>query len=209
MKKIRQEGKTVEDAVETALEVLNISREKADIKVIEEGNKGLFGIIGTKSALVEVKVKEDPVKTGKKFLEKIFSCISIDVTVEVLKEQTNKKQISYNLKSSDLGIIIGHRGETLDALQYLTSLVINKKSTQYYRIILDAEGYRDRREKTLIRLAKKLANKCIKKGRKVVLEPMPPHERRIIHIALKDNPDVSSHSEGEEPFRKIIIEEEK
>ena len=155
---------------------------------------------------MEVTVKEDPVNVGQNFLEKLFSTTPLEVDVEVLEEQTNSDQVVYNLKSSDLGIVIGHRGETLDAIQYLTSLVVNKNVNEYFRVIIDAEGYRKRRKQTLQRLAKKLARKCLKKGRKVVLEPMPPHERRIIHITLKDDSRVKSYSEGKEPFRKVMIE---
>ncbi|MFW6268827.1 MAG: RNA-binding cell elongation regulator Jag/EloR [Bacillota bacterium] len=209
MDKIRQEGKTVEEAIEAALEVLNISRNQAKIKVIEEGERGFFGLIGGKSALVEVEEKKKPAEVGKEFLENIFSTVTLEVEVDIIDENSNSKQITYNLNSPDLGIIIGHRGETLDALQYLTSLVVNKNTDQYVRIILDAEGYRERRKQTLIRLANKLARKCLNKGRKVVLEPMPPHERRIIHMAIKKNPRVKSYSEGEEPFRKVKIEEVK
>ena len=206
MDKIKQEGKTVDEAVKEALNVLNISEKEAKVKVLEEGKKGFLGLIGGKNALVEVTVKKEPSQIGKEFLEKVFSCTSLDVEIEILKKEKSK-QVVYNLKSSDLGIVIGHRGETLDALQYLTSLAVNKRVDDYCRIILDAEGYRERRKQTLKRLAKKLANKCVNKGRKVVLEPMPPHERRIIHMTIKDDSRVKSYSKGEEPFRKVMIEE--
>lgn len=206
MDRIRQEGKTVEDAINQALEVLNIQKDEAEIDVIEEGNPGFLGLIGSKNALVEVKVKKDPVKIGKEFLKNVFASTDLEVEVDVIENKTTSKQAVYNLNSPDLGIVIGHRGETLDALQYLTSLVVNKNVNDYFRVLLDAEGYRDRRKQTLIRLAKKLARKCLKKGRKVVLEPMPPHERRIIHMTLKDDPRVKSYSEGKEPFRKVMIE---
>ena len=206
MDSIRQEGKTVEDAVTQALNVLNITKDEAEVEVIEEGTSGIFGIFGNKNALVEVTVKEDPVNVGQNFLEKLFSTTPLEVDVEVLEEQTNSDQVVYHLKSSALGIVIGHRGESLDAIQYLTSLVVNKNVNEYFRVIIDAEGYRKRRKQTLQRLAKKLARKCLKKGRKVVLEPMPPHERRIIHITLKDDSRVKSYSEGKEPFRKVMIE---
>ncbi|MFW6282222.1 MAG: RNA-binding cell elongation regulator Jag/EloR [bacterium] len=206
MDRIRQEGKTVEEAVDQALAILNINKDEAEINVIEEGNPGFLGFIGSKNALVEVKVKKNPVKIGKEFLEEVFSNTNLDVEINIIEDKTNSEQVVYNLNSPDLGIVIGHRGETLDALQYLTSLVVNKNIDNYFRVLLDAEGYRDRRKQTLIRLAKKLARKCLKKGRKVVLEPMPPHERRIIHMTLKDDPRVKSYSEGEEPFRKVMIE---
>ncbi|MFW5788279.1 MAG: RNA-binding cell elongation regulator Jag/EloR [Halanaerobiales bacterium] len=206
MDRIRQEGKTVEEAVDQALAILNINKDEAEINVIEEGNPGFLGFIGSKNALVEVKVKKNPVKIGKEFLEEVFSNTNLDVEINIIEDKTNSEQVVYNLNSPDLGIVIGHRGETLDALQYLTSLVVNKNIDNYFRVLLDAEGYRDRRKQTLIRLAKKLARKCLKKGRKVVLEPMPPHERRIIHMTLKDDSRVKSYSEGEEPFRKVMIE---
>lgn len=206
MEQIRQEAKTVEEAISQGLNKLDISRDEAKIEVIEEGNKGIFGFIGNKKALVEIEVKKNPVEIGKNFLEEIFSKTSLEVEVSVVDKKTDSEQVLYNLNSPDLGIIIGHRGETLDAIQYITSLVVNKKNNKYFRVLLDAEGYRDRRKQTLIRLANKLARKAVKKGRKVVLEPMPPHERRIIHIALKDDSRVKSYSEGEEPFRRVMIE---
>ena len=206
MEKIRQEGKTVEKAVKQALDVLEVSRDEVEVEVIEEGTTGFLGLIGNKNALVEVRVKKDPVNIGMEFLENVFTNTPLEVEVDVIDDKTDEEQVVYNLNSSDLGIVIGHRGETLDALQYLTSLVVNKNVEDYFRVLLDAEGYRERRKQTLIRLAKKLARKCLKKGRKVVLEPMPPHERRIIHMTLKDDPRVKSYSEGEEPFRKVMIE---
>jgi len=206
MKSIRQEAKNVEEAIEKVLKKLNVSRDQIEVEVKQEGSNGLFGLIGNKDAVIEARVKKSPVKIGQEFITNVFKESTLDVEVEVIEEETNSKQVLYNLKSPDLGIVIGHRGETLDALQYLTSLVVNKEVNEYFRILLDAEGYRKRREKTLIRLAKKLARKAVQKGRKVVLEPMPPHERRIIHIALQDDERVKSYSEGQEPFRKVMIE---
>ncbi|MFW5980188.1 MAG: RNA-binding cell elongation regulator Jag/EloR [Bacillota bacterium] len=206
MRKVRQEAKTVVDAINKALKKLDISRDDAEVDIIKRGSSGFLGIIGGEKAVVDVKVKVDPVEIGQQFLEDLFSSTTLDVKVEVLENETNSEQVTYNLKSSDLGIVIGHRGETLDALQYLTSLVVNRETNNYFRVLLDAEGYRERRKQTLIRLANKLAKKAIETGRKVVLEPMPPHERRIIHMAIKDNNKVTSYSKGEEPFRKVMIE---
>ncbi len=199
MESIKQEARTVEEAVDLALKKLNISRDQAEITVLDEGSKGLFGLIGNKNARVEVKHRPDPVKVGHEFLEKVFSSTTLSVEVEVVEKETNDEQVLYNLRSPDLGIVIGHRGETLDALQYITSLVISRQIDGYFRVLLDAEGYRERRKQTLIRLAKKLARKAVNKGRKVVLEPMPPHERRIIHIALKDDPRLNLIVKGMNP----------
>lgn len=206
MDKIRQEAKTVVDAINKALKKLDIDRDEAEVNIIKKGTKGFLGIIGGENAVVDVKVKADPIQIGKDFLKDSFATTSLEVEVEVIDEETNSEQVTYNLSSPDLGIIIGHRGETLDALQYLTSLVVNRETKEYYRVLIDAEGYRERRKQTLIRLANKLARKALKKGRKVVLEPMPPHERRIIHMAIKNNDKVKSYSKGEEPFRKVMIE---
>ena len=203
---IRQEGKTVEEAIKLALEKLNIKKDKAEIEVIDQGSKALFGLFGGKDAIVEVKVKVNPKEIGLDFLKGIFNNMPMDTELDILEKETNQEQVVYNVKSPDLGIIIGHRGETLDALQYLTSLAVNKKTESYYRVLIDAEGYRDRRKHTLERLAKRLADKALSTGRKVMLEPMPPHERRIIHMTLRPDQRVSTYSDGREPFRKVMIE---
>lgn len=206
MEYLNQEGKTIEDAIIKALEKLNISREEANIEVIDEGSKGIFGLIGSKNAVVKVNKKIDPVKIGQEFLESIFKVMPFEAEISVIDEETGQEQIMYNISSRNLGLIIGHRGETLDSFQYLTSLIVNKKTDTYYRVLIDAEGYRNRREKTLERLAKRLANKVMMTRRKVMLEPMPPHERRIIHMTLRGDSRVKTYSEGKEPYRKVMIE---
>jgi spoIIIJ-associated protein len=207
MKSIKVEAKNVEKAVEKALTELGITREEAEINIIDKGSKGLLGLIGTKNAVVEVKEIFDPVKKGKEFLETLLNKARINVGVEIMEEKSDDEQVVYNLTGEkELGLVIGHRGETLDAMQYLTSIYINKELEEYFRVLLDAEGYRDRRQETLERLAERLAAKAERKQRKVVLEPMPPHERRIIHIKLKENKNVKSYSEGKEPYRKVMIE---
>ncbi|MGM0411582.1 MAG: RNA-binding cell elongation regulator Jag/EloR [Bacillota bacterium] len=207
MKSIKVEAKNVEKAVEKALLKLGIERDEAEIDVIDEGSRGLLGLIGNKDAVVEVKEVFDPVKKGKEFLKTLLEKAEINVGVEILEEKSNEEQVVYNLTGEkELGLVIGHRGETLDAMQYLTSIYINKELEEYFRVLLDAEGYRDRRRETLERLAERLADKAKRKKRKVVLEPMPPHERRIIHIKIKENNNVKSYSEGKEPYRKVMIE---
>lgn len=206
MKKMIYKAESVNEAIKKGLNDLDIDRSQAEINIVEQGNKGFLGLIGKKQAEIEIIIDDDPIKKGKEFLEKVFRNTNIDVDINIIEDKTNEEQVVYDLHSPDLGIVIGRRGETLDALQYLTSLVVNKDTNEYYRIILDAEGYRERRKKTLERLARKLAQKAVNKERKVVLEPMPPHERRIIHITLKTDSRVRSYSEGEEPFRKVMIE---
>lgn len=206
MKKMIYKAESVNEAIKKGLDDLDIDRSQAEINIVEQGNKGFLGLIGKKQAEIEIIIEDDPIKKGKEFLEEVFSKTNIDVDINIIEDKTDEEQVVYDLHSPDLGIVIGRRGETLDALQYITSLIVNKNTEEYYRIILDAEGYRERRKKTLERLARKLAQKAVNKERKVVLEPMPPHERRIIHITLKKDSRVKSYSEGEEPFRKVMIE---
>lgn len=202
MKVIERSGKTVEEAVATALAELGLTEEQVTVEVLEESSKGLFGFIGTKSAKVRVTEKVNPVGKARKFLADIFEKMGLEVEI------TNKVVDEYtvlDISGPDLGILIGRRGDTLDALQYLSNLVANKNVEHRIRIIVDVEGYRKRREETLNKLAFRLADKATRKGREVVLEPMNPHERRVIHTALQNHRDVVTHSEGEEPYRKIII----
>lgn len=202
----KETGNSVEEAVEKALKKLGLSKEEVEINIIEEGSTGFLGLIGGKDAVVEVSKKIIVSEIGKNFLEDIFSNSELNVEVEYIEAKSNDEQLYYNLSSPELGIVIGHRGETLDALQYLTSLAVNRETDKYFRIMLDAEGYRERRKETLERLANKMKDKALETGRKVMLDPMPPHERRIIHLAVKEDDRVKSYSQGEEPFRKVMIE---
>jgi Predicted RNA-binding protein len=195
-------GRTVEEAVASALADLGISRESAVIEVLEEPSRGLFGILGSRPARVRVSVRETPSYRARQLLEKIFEAMNLAVNLE-FKEKDNDLLI--NLSGNGLGILIGRRGETLNALQYLVNLCVNKNQLQKSKIVLDVEGYRQRREQTLERLALRLAEKAKQRGRNVVLESMSPQERRIIHTALQGRDDIYTYSEGEEPFRKIVI----
>ena len=202
MQAIEKTGKTVEDAVEQALAEIGIFREDANIEVIDQPTKGLLGILGGKPARVRVTVKDSPARRAKEFISSILKTMDLEATAGVKEmDQT----ITVNLEGENLGILIGRRGETLDALQYLMNLSVNKNREQRKRFVLDIEGYRQRREETLKKLAFKLADKARQRGRSVVLEPMNSLERRIIHTALQGTEDITTFSEGEEPYRKIII----
>lgn len=201
MKVIEKTGRSVEEAVESALNELNAKRDDVEIEILEEPSRGIFGIL-SKPARVKVYLKPDLEDIAFRFISKILTAMKVNVSID-LKRKDN--QLYINLFGPNLGLLIGKRGQTLDALQYLVSLVVNKHSKDYIRVIIDGEGYRKRREKTLERLASKLAKKAKLTGKKIVLEPMPSHERRIIHTALQKDPKVYTHSEGEEPFRKVII----
>lgn len=203
MKTIEMTGKTVEEALKHALDELKLTKDKVDVEVIDEGSKGLFNLIGTKPAKVKVTAKPDSLDDAKKFLVSVLRTMDINADIDIKEENDI---ININLKGPKMGLVIGYRGETLDSLQYLVSLVVNKNhENSYKRVVLDAENYRQKREETLIKVAQKTAYKVRKSGRPYKLEPMNPYERRIIHSALQEYTDIKTYSEGEEPFRRIII----
>jgi len=204
LKTIDMTGRTVDDAVKNALNELNLTEDKVDIEVLDEGSKGLFNLIGARPAKVRITVKRDCAYEAKSFLKSILDNMGIKAEIRI-KEEENTLKIHMN--GPDMGILIGYRGETLDALQYLISLTINKdRNDDYKRVILDTENYRKKREETIKRLAIKIANKAIRTGKVVKLEPMNPYERRIIHSVLQNNPDVQTYSEGEEPYRRVVVD---
>jgi spoIIIJ-associated protein len=199
---IEKTAKTIQEAVEKALEELGIAREDAEIEVLEEPSKGLFGLLGAKPARVRIGLRNTTGLRAKELLGTVLDAMSIDADIKINEQDEN---VHINLEGSDLGVLIGRRGETLDALQYLVSLSVNKNQERRKKIFLDVEGYRKRREDTQQKLALKLADKARQRGRNVVLEPMNSLERRIIHTALQGRDDIATFSEGEEPYRKIII----
>lgn len=199
-------AKTVEDAVTQALIKLETTSDKIEYEVIEKGSAGLFGI-GRKPAIIKAWVKEEEVpvtKTPEDFLQQVCKAMGIDVTVDC-KVNEEEKVMDINLIGEDMGILIGKRGQTLDSLQYLTGLIVNKNEDEYIRVKLDTENYRERRKETLENLARNIALKVKKTKRPVSLEPMNPYERRVIHSALQNDKYVVTRSEGEEPFRHIVI----
>ena len=203
MKTIEMTGKTVEEALKHALDELKLTKDKVDVEVIDEGSKGLFNLIGTKPAKVRVTAKPDSLDDAKTFLVNVLNSMNINADIDIKEENDI---ININLRGPKMGLVIGYRGETLDSLQYLVSLVVNKNhENPYKKVVLDAENYRHKREETLIKLAQKTAYKVKKSGRPYKLEPMNPYERRIIHSALQEYTDINTYSEGEEPFRRIII----
>ena len=146
---------------------------------------------------------EKVIKNAESFLEKLFTQMNIECTIK--SSIVNNNRISIGLEGKNMGIIIGKRGETLDAIQYLVNIVANKERKEYIKIMLDTENYRERREETLRKLAFKLSKKVQKTRKPIILEPMNPYDRRIIHSALQDSKYVKTHSEGKEPFRKVVI----
>ena len=203
MKEITVSAKTVNDAITEACQKLGVTSDKLDYQVIEEGSNGFLGI-GAKPAVIKATVKCSIEDNAKAFLNDVFEAMKLNVVVSV-KYDEEQRAMDIDLSGDEMGVLIGKRGQTLDSLQYLVSLVINKDAENYIRVKVDTENYRQRRKDTLEILAKNISYKVKRTKRAVSLEPMNPYERRIIHSALQNDKYVSTHSEGEEPFRRVVV----
>lgn len=206
MRSIVKTSKTVEEAIQLALTELNVSIDDVSVEVIDEPSKGFLGFIGAKDAKVRLTVDNDPIEIAHNFLKTVLDKMNIEAELSIKRDKEEIYVEVLGKYGRDMGVIIGKRGKTLDSLQYLVSLTVNKNRDKYLRVVLDTENYRKKREETLIRLAQKLANKAKATGKFVKLEPMNPFERRIIHAALQNDKYITTHSEGEEPYRKVVIE---
>lgn len=230
---IEKSAKNKEAAIEAALNELGVSKEEVNIEVLDEGSKGFLGL-GARDARVKVTLKNAPKETeqkaknegntavkkapkaprvkkesvnglaedAKQFLADIFSAMNLDVNIDAkLEDQT----VTIDLSGENMGIVIGKRGDTLDSLQYLTSLVVNQRSDDYIKVSIDTENYREKRTEALLALSNRLAEKVTKTGKKFTLEPMNPYERRVIHSNLQNSETVTTYSVGSEPYRKVVI----
>ena len=203
MEYIEFSAKTVSDAITEACKKFEVTSDKLDYEVIEEGSNGFLGI-GAKPAVIKAAVRYSIEDTAKTFLKDVFAAMNLEVVItSVLNKE--EKTLDIDLSGDEMGVLIGKRGQTLDSLQYLVSLVINKGNEDYIRVKVDTENYRQRRKETLENLAKNIAYKVKRTKRPVSLEPMNPYERRIIHSALQSDKYVTTHSEGEEPFRRVVV----
>ena len=204
MEYIEVTAKTVNDAITEACQKLVVTSDKLDYIVVEEGSSGFLGI-GSKPAVIKARVKCSSIpERAKEFLNEVFNAMNMVVTLDVKYDEENKN-LNIDLSGDEMGILIGKRGQTLDSLQYLVSLVVNKGSEEYIRVKVDTEDYRKRRKETLENLAKNIAYKVKRTKRSVSLEPMNPYERRVIHSALQNDRYVTTHGEGEEPFRRVVV----
>ncbi|MDO4304947.1 MAG: RNA-binding cell elongation regulator Jag/EloR [Bacillota bacterium] len=203
MEYIEISAKTVADAITEACQKLEVTSDKLEYVVVEEGSSGFLGI-GSKPAVIKAKTKCSVADTAKDFLNEVFSAMNMVVVVDV-KYEEESRNLSVDLSGDEMGVLIGKRGQTLDSIQYLLSLVVNKDTEEYIRVKVDTEDYRKRRKETLENLAKNIAYKVKRTKRPVSLEPMNPYERRIIHSALQNDKYVTTHSEGEEPFRRVVV----
>lgn len=199
-------AKTVNEAITEACRKFGVTSDKLDYQIVEEGSAGFLGI-GSKPAVIKAAVKVEKLSVedvAKNFLRDVFEAMNMEVAVDV-KYDEEGRMMDIDLAGDEMGVLIGKRGQTLDSLQYLVSLVVNKEVDEYVRVKVDTEDYRQRRKETLENLAKNIAIKVKKTRRPVTLEPMNPYERRIIHSALQNDKYISTHSEGDEPFRKVVV----
>ena len=204
MEFIEVKGKTVEEAITNAQLQLGITSAQMEYEIIERESNGFLGLIGKKDAVIKARKKSNLIDDTLEFLDKMFAAMNMEVksTIDYNEES---RTMNIDFSGEEMGILIGKRGQTLDSLQYLVSLVVNKESDSYIKVKVDTEDYRERRKATLENLAKNLSYKVKRTRRPVTLEPMNPYERRIIHSALQNDRYVETHSEGEEPYRKVVI----
>lgn len=203
MKFIEISAKNVDDAITQATVQLGITSDQLEYEVLDKGSTGFLGI-GSKNAVIKARKKFSIDENVVEFLSSIFDAMKMEVEILVAVNE-EEHIIEVELKGDDMGILIGKRGQTLDSLQYLTNLAINKHSDEYYKVKIDTEDYRKRRKETLENLAKNIAYKVKRTKRPVSLEPMNPFERRIIHSALQNDRYVTTHSEGDEPYRHVVV----
>ena len=203
MEFVEFKGKTKDEALMQASVELGVPSTDLEYEVVSEETKGFLGI-GSKPCIIKARRKKTFIDEIREYLESLFKAMDIDTEIQMKFDET-ENVLSINLEGPEMGILIGKRGQTLDALQYIISLAVNKKSESYIRVKLDTENYRARRKETLENLAKNIAYKVKRSKRSFALEPMNPYERRIIHATLQNDKYVSTRSEGEEPNRKVIV----
>jgi len=196
-------GKTVDEAIMEAAIQLETTSDKLEYEVVDKGSAGFLGF-GSKPAKIKARKILNSKEKVEEFLDKVFAAMQIQVNVNI-EENEEEKVMNIDLSGEDMGVLIGKRGQTLDSLQYLVSLVVNKDEEDYIRVKVDTENYRQRRKDTLENLAKNISFKVKRTGKAVTLEPMNPYERRVIHSALQNDKYVETHSEGEEPFRRVVV----
>ncbi len=203
MLSLEKKGKSVDEAVQLALEELGVGLEDVVIEVLEEPSRGILGIIGSKPAVVRVEIKNRPEKVAREKLKALLDVMNINHQIERVEVQDGVVRI--NITGKDMGLLIGRKGETLNAVQFILGMMVNKVLDEKVRIVLDVEDYRMRREESLKSLAVSLSERVKRTKRSVVMRPMGPHERRVVHTALQGDPEIVTYSQGEEPNRKVVI----
>ncbi len=200
---IEVSAKTVDDAITESLVKLGTTSDKIEYEVAEKGSSGFLGI-GSRPAVIKVRKKSEIEDYVYDFLHSVFLAMDMDVEIFINKSEDGKN-VDVELKGAEMGVLIGKRGQTLDSLQYLTNLAVGKQVSEFVKVKIDTEDYRKRRRETLENLAKNIAYKVKRTKRPVSLEPMNPFERRVIHSALQNDRYVNTHSEGEEPYRHVVV----
>lgn len=203
MEFIEVSARTVDDAITEALIKLGTTSDRIEYEVVEKGSSGILGI-GRKDAVIKVRKKYSPEDDAREFLENVFKAMKLEVEIIIEKDEESNT-LNIDLKGDDMGVLIGKRGQTLDSLQYLTNLAVNRRAENFVKVKIDTEDYRKRRRKTLENLARNIAYKVKRTKRPVALEPMNPFERRVIHSTLQNDKFVTTHSEGEEPYRHVVV----
>ena len=200
---IEVSAKTYDEAVTDALVKLGATSDQVEIEVIDKGSSGFLGI-GAKPVKIKVTKTLTPETYLRKFLSDIFNAMNLEVEI-LIQIDEDSRNIDVELKGNDMGVLIGKRGQTLDSLQLLANNAVHKNFETYYKVKIDTENYRVRRKETLDNLAKNIAYKVKRTKRPVALEPMNPFERRVIHSALQNDRYVTTHSEGEDPYRHVVV----
>ena len=203
MEFIEISAKTVDEALTEALIKLGTTSDKLEYEVLEKGSAGFLGI-ARKDAVIKARKKNDSEDNIREFLQKVFDAMNLEVEILIDKDEDNNT-FNVELKGNEMGVLIGKRGQTLDSLQYLTNLAVNKNAENHMKVKIDTEDYRKRRRETLENLAKNIAYKVKRTKHSVSLEPMNPFERRVIHSTLQNDKFVTTHSEGEEPYRHVVV----
>ncbi|MGE5544854.1 MAG: RNA-binding cell elongation regulator Jag/EloR [Bacillota bacterium] len=203
MLSIEKKGKSVDEAIKLALEDLGVGLEDVVIEVLEEPSRGILGIIGGKPAVVRVDVKNKPEKVAGDKLRALLDGMRISYEIDRIEMQDGVVRI--NITGKDMGLLIGRKGETLNAVQFILGLMVNRELEERVKVILDVEDYRMRKEESLKNLAVNLSERVKRTRRSVVMRPMGPHERRVVHTALQGDPEIVTYSQGEEPNRKVVI----
>jgi spoIIIJ-associated protein len=203
MSSIEIEARTTEEAIKKACEHLHLSEEDLDIEVLESRSGGIFGLVGNKKARIRVKIKTDnSMLVAQETLERIISLMSLDSKISGEKKGDD---IVLNIEGSNTAILIGYKGRTLEALEYIVNKAVNKAAEKKVRVILDSENYRQRREESLQRLALKMGDQAKRTGKTVTINAVNPHDRRIIHLTLKGDPQVQTKSDGEGLLKRVYI----
>jgi len=202
VKSVEKRGRTIEEAIENALAELGVRREEVEVEILQEPSRGFLGILGGRDAKVRVKTKKEKIEIAKEFITGIVEKMGLDASIEV---RTRAGARVLDIIGRDLGLLIGRHGETLKHLEFLTNVVCSKGMGDGKRVFVDVSGYRRRRERELQEIARSTARRVERSGKSVILKPMDARDRRVIHLTLQKNNKVVTHSEGEEPFRRVVV----